>query len=594
MIERAYFWGRLTKMIAWRKAFAGLFLSFVLVGAASGAASAETRTLKLYFIHTKERAEITYKRNGRYIQSGLDQVNRFLRDWRRNEPTKMDPRLLDLVWEVYQAVGARNYINVVSAYRSPATNSMLRSRSKGVAKNSQHTLGKAMDFFIPGVPLAKLRAAGFKAQGGGVGYYPTSGSPFVHLDTGSVRSWPRMKRNELLALFPDGKTAHLPADGKPLAGYKRALAEIKSGKQAPIQIARADNSDRGERKSLLSVLFGGADEEEDTAESAPSAARQPVVAAAAPPPAPVEPAPTPETILAALSPAAIPFPQSAPRTEPAEALALREEADPARDSAQAALDAAATVLAGTDDARTTEVALNIPLPTRRPESAPAADDAAVQVAGEPAPAGLPVQVASDDSDMEIDSAATGSGPSATVAAFLPVPVSRPGEEASQEYVLASLPNGGPTYSAPADTDAAVTGRSERRESTDGRLARVGSAPAASQRLALLSGDGQQSALATGVKTTSKAAKPRPGDSRPDPRGVLVPIPNQLARWAISPAPTRMEDRRTVAPSFAMAHVRSAPKMVLTEGFAKNAGQANADRFTGKAVTFLSVARFGSN
>ena len=93
-------------------------------------AAGQTRTLKLYFIHTQEKAQITFKRNGRYDPKGLQEINRFLRDWRRNEPTKMDPRLLDLVWEVYQKSGSRDYIHVVSAYRSPATNGMLRSRSK--------------------------------------------------------------------------------------------------------------------------------------------------------------------------------------------------------------------------------------------------------------------------------------------------------------------------------------------------------------------------------------------------------------------------------------------------------------------------------
>ena len=169
-------------------------------------ASAETRSLKLYFIHTGEKAEIVFKRNGRYDQAGLRKINHFLRDWRRNEPTKMDPRLLDLVWEAYRPVGARDYIHVVCGYRSPATNSMLRSRSKGVAKKSQHMLGKAMDFYIPGVSLKKLREIGLKMQGGGVGYYPRSGSPFVHMDVGNVRHWPRMSRQELVALFPNGKT----------------------------------------------------------------------------------------------------------------------------------------------------------------------------------------------------------------------------------------------------------------------------------------------------------------------------------------------------------------------------------------------------
>ena len=84
----------------------------------------------------------------------------------------MDPQLLDLVWAIHRETGSREYIHVVSAYRSPGTNDMLRSRSSGVAKNSQHTQGKAMDFFIPGVPLDKLRAIAMKMQGGGVGYYP--------------------------------------------------------------------------------------------------------------------------------------------------------------------------------------------------------------------------------------------------------------------------------------------------------------------------------------------------------------------------------------------------------------------------------------
>ncbi|MEO0976910.1 MAG: DUF882 domain-containing protein [Pseudomonadota bacterium] len=197
-------------------------------------AHAQTRTLKLYNTHTKERVSITFKKNGRYLPGGLREVNRFLRDWRRNEITKIDPELLDLIWEVYREVRARDYIYVVSSYRSPATNNMLRKRSRGVAKNSQHTLGKAMDFYIPGVNLAKLRAAGLRKQVGGVGYYPRSGSPFVHMDTGRVRHWPKMSRSQLAKVFPNGKTLHIPSDGKPMKGYKLALAESKSGKRRSI------------------------------------------------------------------------------------------------------------------------------------------------------------------------------------------------------------------------------------------------------------------------------------------------------------------------------------------------------------------------
>lgn len=193
------------------------------------ASSAEVRSLKLFFTHTGERATITFKRDGKYDPKGLAQINRFLRDWRRNEPARMDPRLLDLVWEVYQRAGAKDYINIVSAYRSPATNNMLRgrSRSTGVAKNSQHMLGKAMDFYIPGVKLARLREVAMQMQVGGVGYYPTSGSPFVHLDVGKVRAWPRMSRQELARIFPKGQTLHLPASGGALPGYDQAMADYK-------------------------------------------------------------------------------------------------------------------------------------------------------------------------------------------------------------------------------------------------------------------------------------------------------------------------------------------------------------------------------
>ncbi|MGO7539169.1 DUF882 domain-containing protein [Rhizobium ruizarguesonis] len=226
-----------------------LFALSALVGSASFA-SAEDRALKLFFTHTGERATITYKRDGKFDPKGLAQINRFLRDWRRNEPTRMDPRLLDLVWEVYKRSGGKDYIHIVSAYRSPTTNNMLRNRSRstGVAKKSQHMLGKAMDFYVPGVKLSTLRALAMQMQVGGVGYYPTSGSPFVHLDVGNVRAWPRMSRQELARIFPNGQTMHLPADGRPLPGYNQAIANYKK-RVGPtsIQIAgtAGDDEDAG-------------------------------------------------------------------------------------------------------------------------------------------------------------------------------------------------------------------------------------------------------------------------------------------------------------------------------------------------------------
>lgn len=260
-------------------AIAGVF--FVLPSASDVESAANTRTIKLYFTHTKERADITFKRNGRYDASGLKKINHMLRDWRRNESTKMDPKLIDLLWEVHRETRSREPINVVSGFRSPVTNAALRKRSRGVAKNSQHTKGRATDFFIPGVPISKIREIGFRKQVGGVGYYPKSGSPFVHLDTGSVRAWPRMTRKQLLVLFPDGKTLHLPSDGKPLSGYAQAEQLERAGKLAQLDSrgdrggtsgSRTRRNDGGGVKSgrnLLARIFTPEENEEEEAAARP-------------------------------------------------------------------------------------------------------------------------------------------------------------------------------------------------------------------------------------------------------------------------------------------------------------------------------------
>ena len=254
---------------------AGLSVAALFSAAVTDAQALERdRTLKILFTHTGEKGEFTFKRNGRYDRAVLDKLNNILRDWRRNEPTRMDPQLFDLMWEVYQQTGSRDYIHVVSGYRSLQTNNMLRKRSRGVAKRSRHTQGQAMDFFIPGVPVSKIRKIGLKMQNGGVGYYPSSGSPFVHLDTGSVRHWPRMSRKQLAAVFPNGETVHVPSDGKPLPGYERALAKLnKSAKNTTVAYLDPDTrsiriKDDDQQKVTLGkwlkkVFTGGADEEED-------------------------------------------------------------------------------------------------------------------------------------------------------------------------------------------------------------------------------------------------------------------------------------------------------------------------------------------
>ena len=156
-------------------------------GLQNAIAEGDTRSISLHHIHTDEDITITFKRNGQYDEAAIEKLNWFLRDWRRNQQTRMDPHLIDLILGGAPGDGRKEPVWVVCGYRSPQTNAMLRHRSRGVARFSQHMLGHAMDFYIPGVPLDQLRAAGLRLQRGGVGFYPTSGSPFVHLDTGRIR-----------------------------------------------------------------------------------------------------------------------------------------------------------------------------------------------------------------------------------------------------------------------------------------------------------------------------------------------------------------------------------------------------------------------
>ena len=265
--------------------FCGTFASALLpTSTQTAVANGDTRTIHLYHAHTKESIDATYRVNGQYDPAVLQKLNWFLRDWRRDEPTNMDPRLFDTVWEVYRIAGASEPITVVSAYRSPETNSMLRRRSRAVAKYSQHMLGKAMDTAMPGMSMERVREIGMRLQRGGVGYYPTAGTPFVHLDVGSVRHWPRMNYDQLARLFPDGKTVHLPSNNQPLARYEEARAEIEAngGTAYGAPVARKS-------AGLFAWLFGGGsntveEDEEETAPAAPARGRRgrTQVAAAAP------------------------------------------------------------------------------------------------------------------------------------------------------------------------------------------------------------------------------------------------------------------------------------------------------------------------
>ena len=244
----------------------GLTSLLLLAGAGSvhdATALNETRTLSFHHTHSDEDLTVTFKRDGRYDEEALKQLNHYLRDWRSQDQTVMDRHLFDILWEVYRDVDGKKPIQIISAYRSPATNAMLRRRSSGVARFSQHMLGHAMDFFIPDVPLEQIRFAGLRLQRGGVGFYPTSGSPFVHLDTGSIRHWPRMTHDQLVRVFPDGRTVHIPSDGNPLKGYELARAEIEKR-------GNGDDAATVSKPSLFASLFKGksSDDEEEGASAA--------------------------------------------------------------------------------------------------------------------------------------------------------------------------------------------------------------------------------------------------------------------------------------------------------------------------------------
>ena len=274
-------------------------LTAVLLIAASSntptaVADSDTRTLSFRNAHTAEEITVTFKRNGRYDDAALKKLNWFMRDWRKEQQVEMDPQLFDLVWETNRAVGGTQPVEVVCGYRSPETNAMLRARSNGVADNSNHTRGLALDFFIPGVPLEKIREVALRLQRGGVGFYPSSGSPFVHLDTGSIRHWPRMTHDQLAKVFPDGRTVHLPSNGQPLAGYELALADAERQGRSPsaITLAAARNvtatPDSEERPSpssqpgLIEALFGF---KNDTPAPVTAPAKPTLVASAAAKPA---------------------------------------------------------------------------------------------------------------------------------------------------------------------------------------------------------------------------------------------------------------------------------------------------------------------
>ena len=158
-----------------------------LVPLASSEPAEDLRQLSMFHTHTAEELSVTYYADGEYIASALDELNHFLRDFRTGDEIEMDPGVFDILFDIQTKSGSTGVYEVISAYRSPATNEMLRGSSGGVARNSQHLLGKAMDVRLTDLDTATLRDVALSLQHGGVGYY--SESDFVHVDTGRVRRW---------------------------------------------------------------------------------------------------------------------------------------------------------------------------------------------------------------------------------------------------------------------------------------------------------------------------------------------------------------------------------------------------------------------
>jgi uncharacterized protein YcbK (DUF882 family) len=596
-------------------------LTMVVALCATAAEAGQIRALKIYHLHTHEKATIVFKRNGRYDPAGLKKLNYILRDWRQNEPTRMDPRLFDLIWEVYQKSGSHDYINVVCGYRAPETNAMLRSRTRGVAEKSQHILGKAMDFYIPDVPLRKLREIGMKFQVGGVGFYPTSGSPFVHMDVGGVRAWPRMPRRELARLFPDGKTLHKPLEGGVMPGYAAALADYRRRVDSDsIRVAgtpsnNSDSDSGTHHKSLLAALFSGGDETEDDVADADTAAapaksdrhrmkkiddRQQIVMASADTDA------KPEDKINAPVPKIRPAYANDEEPTIASALLDRKSNNPAEEAMQAAL-------------------------TPQP-----ADDAQPEFADlksyhVPVPQLLGERKRPGDSQDDVMTASLDPNDTATLAA-VPVPDARPDVAAVDKTTTATttadagdikVPAGDIKPAEIAALAAQTAAEDQADDTTDedeadsiadsldnadtrdqqSNLAEMASldvprdTATATRSFVLPANVADQLDDAAAVEPTRviKGGRPKRADDNAAADSSTRTEPklteNLIAQWALSKGRAALIEKPIKAPRFVSRTMRKQPTEVYADGFQANAVQIDPARFSGTAVNFMPVKKF---
>jgi uncharacterized protein YcbK (DUF882 family) len=234
---------------------AGLWMGFGQPALSGG----ETRTISLYHVHTGESLTITYMKDGKYIPSAMKKINYLMRDWRRNEVITIDPKTINLMWELHEDLGSKRPIHIVCGYRSPRTNAFLKKIGRNVARKSQHMVGKAIDLYFPDVPSEKIRNSALVRQVGGVGYYRSGGGPtgFVHIDSGHIRHWgPAISNSQMAKIMRDYKktvgarrgkwnSIEVPEDdGLPTSDGPFQTAEAKGKKQKiPLETAYSTEDD---------------------------------------------------------------------------------------------------------------------------------------------------------------------------------------------------------------------------------------------------------------------------------------------------------------------------------------------------------------
>ena len=241
---------RAKKFLTTAAVIAAMSVGLLATGTGKTVAGGETRTLSIYHTHTKERLTVTYMVNGKYVPSAMKKINYILRDWRRNEVITIDPKTINLMWELHADLGSKAPIGIVSGYRSPRTNAFLKRIGRNVARKSQHMKGKAIDIFFPDVNTKTMRNSALVRKVGGVGYYRSAGGPtgFLHIDSGNVRHWgPAISNREMASIF---------------SKYKRTVGARLSGADR-VMVATRESEKSKAIDETPSIYDGTGNEEDD-------------------------------------------------------------------------------------------------------------------------------------------------------------------------------------------------------------------------------------------------------------------------------------------------------------------------------------------